>query len=306
MKMTEQKNNPSWEVENSLTSPEDRDPNKTYKPSQNVPDLTDTEVTEAMELNNNTTFMKKFNSIERRYADPVDVMQRIGLVSFVPAKGAIPNKNGVYGFAKLRGNYATSVEANERAEFLIRTTDSYHQIYHTYVGRPFPLTTSSKYSAETSEVDIRKEVQEAHSDDVKKKRDKERREIEEIKQREEELLNESNREEPNTFENYITNRVKYAQLAWTYQETQKKLIDMEDKIKKTRKEIFSDDNEFPEYKDKYMEKYMSARKDSGLKSSKDELENSFMRFLNQYADLPFDQDEYIKKNLKEPEPVEIK
>ena len=31
-------------------------------------------------------------------------MQRIGLLSFVPAKGATPNSKGIYGFAKMRGN----------------------------------------------------------------------------------------------------------------------------------------------------------------------------------------------------------
>ena len=284
---------PEWKTENSLTSPSDRDPNRTYSPDQSAPVLVGQEVKEAMKVVNNTDYLLKFNAVERKYADPVQQMQRIGLVSFVPAKGATPNENGIYGFAKLRGNFATSTEANERAEFLVRNVDSYHQIYHTYVGRPFPLTTSSKYSAETSEIDIRKEIKESVSSEVKSKRNKERREIEEIKQREEELLEESNREEPDTFENYITNRVKYAQLSWTYLETQKKLLDMEDKIKKVCKEIHTDDSQFPEYKDKYMEKYMKAREESGLDNSEGELKKSFMQFLNQYADLPFDQNEYI-------------
>lgn len=284
---------PEWRKENSLTSPEDRDPARTYRTRQSAPPLTEQEVDEALKCNNNTDFLSKFNAVERRYADPVDPMQRIGLVSFVPAKGARPNKNGVYGFAKLRGNYATQTEANERSEFLIRNVDSYHQIYHSYVGRPFPLTTTSKYSKETDDIDIRKEIKESVSTEVKKKRDKEKREIEEIKQREEELLSESNREEPDTFENYITNRVKYAQLSWTYLETKKKLLDMEDKIKLVCKEIYTDDKSYPEYKEKYMSKYMKAREESGLKTDTAELETSFMQFLNRYADLPFDQNEYI-------------
>ncbi|NBT86524.1 MAG: hypothetical protein EBT45_08565, partial [Alphaproteobacteria bacterium] len=112
---------------------------------------------------------------------PVLDMQKIGLVSFVPAKGAKPNDRGIYGFAKLRGNFANEAEANERAEFLIKTHDSYHQIYHTYVGRPFPITSSSDYSKEINRVELNKQMTEAIGQDVKEKREKEQREIEEIK-----------------------------------------------------------------------------------------------------------------------------
>jgi hypothetical protein len=121
--------------------------------------------------------------------------------------------------------------------------------------------------------------------------------MQEIKQREKELLEDSNREEPDSFEHYITNRVKYAQLAWTYLETQKKITDMEDKIKKTLKEISDDDEKFPDFKNQYMDKYMQARKESGLKTSDKELKKSFMAYLNQYADLPFDQQDYVKNGL---------
>ena len=77
-------------------------------------------------------------------------------------------------------------EADQRAEFLIRNVDSYHQIYHTYVGRPFPMTASSKYSAETNEIDIRKEMTESISNDVKQKKQDELKTVQEIKKREEE------------------------------------------------------------------------------------------------------------------------
>jgi hypothetical protein len=116
-------------MENSLTAPSDRDPAKTYKPNQGHPPLSEDEVKNAMSELNNNSFVKKFLRVERRYADPVEPMQRIGLISFVPAKGATPNDKGIYGFAKIRGNYPTDQEASERAEFLIRNADSYHQIY---------------------------------------------------------------------------------------------------------------------------------------------------------------------------------
>jgi len=273
-------------VENSLTAPSDRNPDKKYKPNQGHKKLTEVEVKNAMDTLNNEDFIRKiFPRVERRYADPVDPMQRIGLISFTPAKGATPNSNGIYGFAKVRGNYATNQEANERAEFLIRNVDSYHQIYHAYVGRPFPLTNSSKYSAETDEIDIRKSITESVSSNIKNKKDEERKVVKEIEEREKNLLSESKREEEDPFEHYITLRVKKAQIAWTYLETQKKLDEMKDIIVKTRTEIETIDEESSEFKDKYFKKYMEARKDSGL--STEVGQENFMKFLVEDAPLGF-------------------
>jgi hypothetical protein len=276
---------PEQEVENSLTSPSDRDPARTYKPTQGHRALTENEVSDAMTELNNMSFTKKFLNVERQYADPVEAMQRIGLVSFVPAKGATPNAEGIYGFAKLRGNYPTEQEANQRAEFLIRNVDSYHQIYHTFVGRPFPLTISSKYSAETSEIDIRKSMAESISADVKNKKMEEVKQIKEIEEREKQLVADTKRETPDPLEHYTTLKVKKAQITWTYLETLKKVEEMKQIIIKTRKEIEDMDAEDVTYSEQYFKKYCDARSESGLDltSHKD----NFMQFLVEDATLDF-------------------
>jgi len=277
-----------WKNENSLTTPSDRDPKRTYKPTQGHPNLTEEEVVNAMDALNNTDFVKKvFPRAERRYADPVEPMQRIGLISFVPAKGATPNKNGIYGMAKLRGNYPTDGEASERAEFLIRNVDSYHQMYHSYVGRPFPLTTSSKYSAETSEIDIRKSITESVSNNIKQKKNEEQKVIKEIEEREKELLADTtNREgDEDPFELYITLKVKKAQISWTYVETEKKLQEMKDIIVKTRGELEELDKQYADYSKKYFTKYLEARKTSGLSNADNK--NNFIKFMVEDADLGF-------------------
>lgn len=133
--------------ESSLTTPDDRDLNNKWKPDLKTRILNEEEIEVAMTELNNTDFVNKFPKVDRTYADPVVNLQKYGLLSFVPAKGAKPNDNGVFGFAKLRGNFDSEMECNQRAEYLIRNVDSYHQIYHVYVGRPFPITSSSKYSA---------------------------------------------------------------------------------------------------------------------------------------------------------------
>lgn len=297
---------PEWSKENSLTSPEDRDRENKWRPEQGAPMLTESEVEEAMKSLNNVDFIKKFPAVDRTYADPAIPLQIYGLISFTPAKGATPNAQGVYGFAKLRGNYGTELEANQRAEYLIRNADSYHQIYHTYVGRPFPITFSSSFSAETSEIDIRKQTTDAVSSNIKEQKEQDQKIMNEMKKREEEMLAESkknrdkeNKDEPDAeepFEKYITLCVKKAQLSWTFLEHIKKLDEVRSIIIKTRNELKDMDTEFSDFREKYFEKYMKARKEAGLDNSIRDTQDNFIKYMVEDVKLPtIDTDEVLPK-----------
>jgi hypothetical protein len=278
--------------ESTLTTPSDRNPEVKFSLDQNTPPLTTEQTVSAMKELNNTAFIEKFPQIERRFADPPVHMQNIGLISFIPAKGATPNEQGIYGFAKLRGNYATDVEANEAAERIIRNVDSYHQIYHTYVGRPFPLTTSSDYSKEVSKVDLQKDMAASIGEDIRKKREKEQREIEEIKNREQELLADVQKKEENKEDYYTTLRVKKAQLTWTYVETEKKLQQMAGLIAKARYEIEELDKTKPELKEIYYNKYLEARRQAGLNADRIANSDNFMKYMVEDVSLPAIDREY--------------
>ena len=223
--------------ESSLTAPEDRDKENRWRPEQGQPPLSNEETVEAIKELNITSFVDRFPKVDRTFADPPVNMQNYGLFSFIPAKGSSPNENGVYGYAKIRGSYQSELEASQRAEYLIRNVDSYHKIYHTYVGRPFPLTESSSYSADVSEVDIKKDMTKNISHSIKDKKEDELKEIREIQQREKNLIEESKREEVDPYDEYITQRVKKAQLVFTYLEHQKKMEEVKGIIIKTRKII---------------------------------------------------------------------
>ena len=188
--MSTQISHPEWITENALTSPSDRNPDRSYMTQLSLgqPNLTEPEVTSAVNQLNIRDFVEKFPTIERMYADTPIPLQVFGLISFVPAKGAVPDKDGIYGFAKLRGNFSCERECNERAEFIIRNIDSYHRIYHAYVGRPFPLSHNPKYVAETAEIDIRRSTTDNISANIKKQKDDERQAIQEIKDIEKALL----------------------------------------------------------------------------------------------------------------------
>ena len=273
--------------ESSLTTPEDRDTENKWRPEQSHPSLTNEETVEAMKELNITSFVDRFPKIDRTFADPPVNMQNYGLFSFIPAKGSSPNENGVYGFAKIRGSYQSELEASQRAEYLIRNVDSYHKIYHTYVGRPFPLTESSKYSADTSDVDIKKDMVKNISHSIKDKKEEELKEIREIQQREKNLIEESKREEVDPYDEYITQRVKKAQLVFTYLEHQKKMVEVKEIIIKTRKVITEMDETYPTFNENYYEKYMQARRDAGITEEMKDTQDNFIKFLVEDVDLGF-------------------
>ena len=271
----------------SLTTPGDSQTR--FTPDTNTKPLAGDELTNAIASLDNMAFTKKFNKVDRNYADPPIHLQNIGLFSFIPAKGATPNKNGVFGFAKMRGNFASEDEASVRAEMIIRDIDSTHTIFHTHVGRPFPVTISEKYAAETSEIDIRRETTEAVSTSIKDKKATDKRIAEEIAAREKLLMedvSDDRDQEAVELDEYITFNVKNAQLSWTYMEHINKIKEIKGLIQKTRLQIVDADKSNPELKNLFYDKYTSARTKAGLKLSGDDMKNSFMRYLVEDVKLP--------------------
>jgi hypothetical protein len=271
-------NHPEWETNNSLTAPADRDPNRPRNP-ETV--LTEEEGKAAVQELHITDFVKKFPRNEKFFADPIYNNQVYCLHSFVPAKGASPNKEGVYGMIKCRGVFPSVEEANQRAEWLIKNADSYHSIYTSYVGRPFPASLNPRYVEETKEVDIKQQAVETISADIKNRREKEKKEIDEIKEKEKNLLEDVSKPE-DPYDKYTTLRVKKAQLTWTYAETKKKMDQMKELIIKAREEIAKMDAENGDYQEQYMERYRKAREESGLKEDSDA---SFMKYMAEDLDL---------------------
>lgn len=256
----------------SLTAPNDRT-SKVFRIGRQT-NLSDEDTETAVQDIVSKDIVRTYPASEKAFADPSIPGQRLCLVSFVPSVDATPDKDGIYGMIKVRGSYETEDEADARSEMLIRTIDSYHKIQMTYVGKPFPATTSSRWAAETTDIDLKKKCTEVISKDIKRQRMEEKKEIEEIKDREKKLM-EDVEKDFDPYERYIELRVKKAQLAWTYLETQKKMDEMKQSIIKTREEIAELDEENPAYLTTYREKYMSARRDAGLKDD----DASFLSYL---------------------------
>ena len=254
--------------------------------------LTEEQVKEAVHTNVDLGLLEKFPKVDRMYADPIYNSQVYCLHSFIPSKGATPDEKGVFGFMKCRGSFHTVDEANQRAEFMIRNVDSYHDIQTGYAGRPFPVCKNTKrYVAETTEVNIRKDAVKAVSEDIQQKRLDEKKEVDDIKERESNLMAESQAIQNDTYvadplELYTTLHVRKANLVFTYLETQKSLVKMRVNIKKSYREIRDMDVQDVSLAQQYYDHYMAARRKAHIQDDKSE--ENWMKYLGEDAPLDFD------------------
>jgi hypothetical protein len=261
---------------NSLTAPGDFDKSQVVQGTVQSVSLSDEQVNQAMSALNVRDALTKFPRVEKYYADPQIIGQNVCLHSFVPAKGATPDKDGVFGMVKCRGVFSTEKEADDRAEFLVRNVDSYHSIYHSHVGKPFPLSRNSRWVSEVSEIDLKKKVGESIDKDVQDKRAEERKAMREIQEREK-ILRQDVSQEIDPYDRYTELQVKRAQMSWTYVETIKKLDEYKRIIMKSREDISAMDAENIDYRAQYVDKYMKAREETGLKAD----DNSFLSYLTE-------------------------
>lgn len=259
----------------SLTAPSDRSNGK-YRSDRGAPSLMGQDAENAVNDLTSTFVVDNYPRRERFFADPDFNNQIYALFSFVPSMGATPDKDGIFGMAKIRGVTSDLPSADERAEFLIRNIDSCHKVFTTYVGKPFPVTTVSRFSADQNKIDIRKKAIEIVGADIRQKRLDNDREMREMKERENKLLNEQEEKGEDPLERYIVLNVKRAQAIWTYVENMKKLKSILRTIQNSEKEYKDMDAEDLTYKARYRQRYVEARKSSGLKVSDDD---TFMRYL---------------------------
>lgn len=237
-----------------------------------VPHLTGDDAKEAISSLYNKTFLNlKFPKVQRFRVDPPSNQQNYyALHSFIPAPGATPDKDGCFGVMKIRGAFGNLDEADAWAEHLIRNVDSSSEIHIGYVGKEFPLTLDPLYFNETHEIDMKKKMDETARSHAKSVREKEEQDMRLIKQRETELLQSSKMtaEEINaSIDHYIAMKVKCANILYVRDETLKKLEAYENTRQETLKELAEIEQQSPEYKEQYMEKFMKSLSDIGVTDS---------------------------------------
>jgi hypothetical protein len=217
---------------------------------------------------------KSYVQVNRRYEDPAIPRQKFGLFSFIPSAGAQPDEKGFFGFAKIRGVFETEAEAEEHAEGLIRDVDSTNSVFTCIVGRPFPVVTSG-FAHDVKEIDLQKEAEKAIAENVKAQRKKEKKKMDEIKDREEMLKKDVS--DPDPEDAYVTLRVKLATLKFTTEEHHKKIAECAENMDRTRAEIIELERENPTWYGRCMDKYKKARAESGIPD--DQEFSGFMKYI---------------------------
>lgn len=230
-----------------------------------------------------------YSRLVRVKRDPQIGGQVIGLISFTPSRNARPDEHGVYGVAKLRGNYANTKDAAVAAEQIIREVDSVNEILHVRVGETFPLTKETKWVEKFDSVNLSKHVDsiqkekqlQATEEDEKERKvllDREKKLLDENK----EILTGSYKEDP--LDMYIRLNVARAQLKWSKADVERKVNEeIAPAIEKRNREIAQMDEEYPEFKQKFLEKYMDARRDACLDNNipedHEKVQQGFLKYL---------------------------
>ena len=232
------------------------------QPLTSAPSLTIEQVEKAKDVLVNKDYVKlEFPRVIRLRVDPDLPQQKYCAFTFTPSRNATPDKDGVYGIIKFRGSFMSEQEAEERCSWIIQNVDSYNENLIGYVGRDFPLSVQSKFVRDTKEIDVRMKMDSIAKDNIKKQREEEKKEMDEIQQRQKQLLADTTEHKDTSFDDldyYTTLRTKRASLRMFQEECEKKLKEAGKSIKQTGEEINKLDESHPEYKKQYEEKYKQA------------------------------------------------
>ncbi len=252
---------------------------------------------------NNTS--SKILNINNRFCDKIDYSQpRYALFSFINKneqemgifldklkkyKKELPEyvvqeieelenkKPAIIGIGKIRGVFYDEKEASEKAEEIVRNTDSTNSIFTCMIGVPFPLV-SEGYAQDVQEVNLQQETEKTISLNVREKRKKEQREIEEIRKREEALKADVQKTGEEVLEDdYITHRVKLAHLRHNIEAHEQKLVECIKLEKACVEWLLKEKEKHPEFEENYVKKYMDARKEANI--PKEYNTTGFMKFL---------------------------
>jgi len=235
-----------------------------------------------------------FAHANRKYVDPSIHNQTIGLVSFIPHPDAVPNKDGIFGFAKVRGVYGNEEDANQKAIELIKEVDSLNKIMHVRVGYPFPImvpTETAKFVSDVNEVDIQCEAQKTISTFVRDATEKDKKEIEYIKERERQLLEdvaktpEQRKAELDPLDDYIFKRKKLSDNLFVFVEHRKKLQEIKKVILQAKAECDQLEASNPEVLDAYCAKYEQVASETGITEAMDNMALMIKQYFVEKPDL---------------------
>ena len=203
----------------------------------------------------------------RTMVDPPIPGQGLGLLSFMLFKESRKLRNGtaVYGYVKLRGNWADESQAKFEASKIIREVDSKYKIRIAPTGGWVPITDEDAFVKE--QLDVRMKDDEKHlRDQAVKEKEAEQRQIQrEIREREDEVAHGGDiYDDPKSLTFYSMRRVTELRLMEAREQQIKQIHSIKKTLRKVQKELKRLECEHPEYKDKWIDRYNEERRKGGI------------------------------------------
>ena len=195
--------------------------------------------------------------------------QRYGLVSFhiFEQPRSFSDGTPMYGYMKLRGNWADESQAKFEAGKIIKEVDSVYEIKIAPVGSWVPITNQTEFTKEHIQVHIENDKQSMLVKAMEDKEKENRRIRKEIEDRSEQLKSGDVYDDPTSIEYYTMKRITEFKLMETRDSEFKKLEKIKENIDKTRVELIELETKYPEYMDQWEDCYNIKRSEAGIENA---------------------------------------
>lgn len=214
----------------------------------------------------NLVVKRNFICGQKVFDEPI-INQLFGIFSFVPAKDATPNSNGIYGFGRIRGCHATLDDATDAAEKIVMTRDQLSTNVVVRVCAPFPICTDAEEHVPVDgglkTVDVSKDYSEASRQNAIEQKKKDEKVKEELQARKEALV--EGVEDVDDLHTYCVERSKLAHQATLISEMKRNIKDMEDVLlERHEKRIVADLNN-PTFQKEFIDRIKKEEGKFGFK-----------------------------------------
>lgn len=208
-----------------------------------------------------------YPQVIRSMMDPPITNQVYGNISFMlfnEPKKLRTGKN-VYGFVKVRGNWADEYLAKKKATDIVREHDSKYKIKICPVGHWMPITDEEAFVNEMLDVNTEGEDSVQLRDQaVKEKESEQRKVMREIREREEEAKKDDVYDDQESLTFYTMKRVTEMRLVENIEIKMNEVKSLEGKLVDTRRILKKLDVSHLSYNDQWIERYNVERRKSGI------------------------------------------
>jgi hypothetical protein len=210
----------------------------------------------------------QYPKVVRSNKDTPISKQHTGLVSFMILKEPKKLANGspLYGFFKLRGNWADQEQAESKGARIVREQDSKYKIRVVDVGEWLPLTDDDNLVKKNVNVNLDATDEERQRElAVREEQSKQNRIMKELKERQEEVQNARDyNDDKEGLDFYTMKRVVWLRMQENIMLLRNQISQLEGKLEGTRQTLRDLDLAHPEYAEEWIGNYNKERRKGGI------------------------------------------